>query len=266
MCTLHCSGVIFFILGLEIVIRVRYNFFGDPAALLLIVLVLLGCMLLMRLLLLLADILQLWQARNQGTAWHVDALAEEGPEEKLPGWDELEKMRGAAHEQYLMNQKLTSETFRFKFLDYNREWLVQQLPNILTPRTLRRARPYLIAQFARILGTVNPDISSDEDDDDDMERRFGPVDLGPTSRTIARMWLSLARRRLRLKEVVRPFIARQPKEIQAELYRCVDPLGDRFEKENPDMEEFDQVKWKRFFEEHALPFMRERLAAEAGRR
>lgn len=55
-----------------------------------------------------------------------------------------------------MNQRITSETFRNKFLNYNRTWLVNQLPSILTPRTLRRARPYLLAQFAKILDSLNP--------------------------------------------------------------------------------------------------------------
>ena len=99
-----------------------------------------------------------------------------------------------------MAQKISSETFRHRFLDYNRPWLVAQLPNILTPRTLRRSRPFLLAQFSKLLGTVNPDISSDTSGDD-KEKQFGPVTLDSASRTMIRLWLAQARRRMRLREV-----------------------------------------------------------------
>eukprot|EP00613_Pedinella_sp_CCMP2098_P053939 CAMPEP_0171891194 /NCGR_PEP_ID=MMETSP0992-20121227/44597_1 /TAXON_ID=483369 /ORGANISM="non described non described, Strain CCMP2098" /LENGTH=258 /DNA_ID=CAMNT_0012518489 /DNA_START=14 /DNA_END=791 /DNA_ORIENTATION=- len=50
-----------------------------------------------------------------------------------------------------MNQRITQETFRFKFLNYNRTWLINQLPSILTARTLKRSRPYLINQFTVLI-------------------------------------------------------------------------------------------------------------------
>ncbi len=262
---LHASGIIFFIIGLEIIIRARYNFFGDPAALFLVPAILIACRIVRSLLTWFANRVGIWRMKNAGLAWHAD-LEQDEDDDGVPKLDDLEKMRGATHEQFIMNQKITSETFRYKFLDYNREWLVANLPKLLTPRTLRRSRPYLIAQFAKILGTVNDDISSDSSSDDDVTRRFGPVDVSPASRTLVRMWLNLARRRLRLKDVVRPWITRQPKEVQSELLACVDPLGDRFEKAHPNMEEFDQVAWKRFFEEQAYPFLQQQRDARAAKR
>ena len=82
-----------------------------------------------------------------------------------------------------MNQRIVSETFRFKFLNYNRAWLISQLPNILTPRTMRRSRPYLINQFQRILSALQQDIS---DDSDEEREDFGPVALDATARSIIR--------------------------------------------------------------------------------
>ena len=163
---------------------------------------------------------------------------DEDDEFGIPRWDELEKIKGASHEAYLMNQRITSETFRHKFLDYNRPWLVAQLPSILTPRTLRRSRPYLVAQFTKILGSVNPNISSDSDSDSDADK-FGPVSLSSSSRTLIRLWLAKARRRLRLKEAVQPIIvqARKPnceqclsrEQLQVELVIDIDEMGDHFE-------------------------------------
>ncbi|CAE7611611.1 unnamed protein product, partial [Symbiodinium microadriaticum] len=115
----------------------------------------------------------------------------------VPGWEDV---KGASHDAYLMNQRITSETFRYKFLNYNRAWLIQQLPQLLTPRTLRRSRPYLINQFARIINSRREDIS--DDSDAEAEKKFGPVALAATSRNIIRFWLDKARRRLRLKHIV----------------------------------------------------------------
>ena len=125
----------------------------------------------------LIDYVGLYKLKHEDTAWHSTLGGADDDEFGVPRWDELDKIKGASHEAYLMNQKITSETFRFRFLRYNRPWLVNQLPNILTPRTLRRSRPYLIAQLTKILGSVNPDVSSDSDSDDDGRPQFGPVSL-----------------------------------------------------------------------------------------
>ena len=141
----------------------------------------------------------IYRLKHEDTAWHSTLGGPEDDDFGVPRWDELDKIKGASHEAYLMNQKITSETFRFRFLRYNRPWLVNQLPAILTPRTLRRSRPYLIAQLTKILGSVNPDVSSDSSDDDDGRPNFGPVALTTASRSIARLWLAQARRRKRLR-------------------------------------------------------------------
>merc|ERR1712048_1445776 len=103
----------------------------------------------------------IWRLKHEDTQWHASMGDEDEGDFGIPGWDELEALQHASHEAYILNQKITSETFRHKFLDYNRAWLVAQLPNILTPRTKHRSRPYLIQQLAKVLNKLNAEITSD---------------------------------------------------------------------------------------------------------
>merc|ERR1712072_1096055 len=192
--------------------------------------------------------MKLWRVKHENTAWHT-ALQEQD-EFEVPGWEDL---KGGSHDAFMMNQRITSETFRFKFLNYNRAWLINQLPSILTPRTLRRSRPYLINQFTRILNQLNQDISSDSEDDG---RKFGPVALKANSRQIIRWWLAQARRRMRLREVVQPLISKargtqcenclSRRQLQVTCVIPLEVLAAQFDAENAD-QEFDQVAWKTFW-------------------
>ncbi|KAE9149578.1 hypothetical protein PF006_g5947 [Phytophthora fragariae] len=256
MCTIHITGIVFFVVGIEIMARASYNMFGDPAMPLLLAFVLAASIFIRSLALFLAVKFEVWKIKHENTAWL--APPDEDDEFGVPRWDELEKIKGASHEAYLMNQRITSETFRNKFLNYNRTWLVNQLPSILTPRTLRRARPYLLAQFAKILDSLNPQVS-DDDEDEDGRPRFGPVTLSAPSRTIIRLWLARARRILRLKTVVQPLIQQARKsecemclsrrQLQVEMAIPIEVLGDKFDSQTL-AEEFDAAAWKDFFAKH----------------
>lgn len=129
----------------------------------------------------------MWKIKHENTAWHSSM---EDDDFDIPDMDEL---RGASHDAFLMNQRITSETFRYKFLNYNRSWLMNQLPSVLTPRTLKRSRPYLINQFSRILNQLNRDVSSDSEDD---SPEFGPIALTASSRRIVLWWLTNARKQV----------------------------------------------------------------------
>ncbi|TMW63288.1 hypothetical protein Poli38472_002229 [Pythium oligandrum] len=257
MCTIHITGMVFFVVAIEIMARARYNLFGDPAMPLLAAFVLSVAYFVHHFVFWLAVKLEFWKIKHENTAWL--APPDEDDEFGVPRWDELEKIKGASHEAYLMNQRITSETFRFKFLNYNRSWIVNQLPSILTPRTLRRARPYLLAQFAKILDSLNPQVSEDDDADDDGRPKFGPVTLSASSRTIIRLWLARARRIQRLKSVVQPIIQQARKsecemclsrrQLQVELAIPIEILGDKFEAQSL-AEEFDAAGWKEFFVKH----------------
>jgi len=252
MMTIHVNGIMYFILGVEMMIRSEYNLFGDPAMMAIVSFTVSVSLLTKWFLVKFGSRTPLWRIKHENTAWHTTIADEDDFD--LPGWDD---MKGASHDAYLMNQRITSETFRYKFLNYNRAWLINQLPSILTPRTLRRSRPYLINQFTRILNALNQDISSDSDRDDGP--KFGIPILSAPTRKLVRWWLNKAQRRLKLREVVQPLINKNRgtqceqclsrKLLQVEIIVPIEEMDERFVAENGD-EEFDQVLWKNFWTKH----------------
>lgn len=210
MMTIQVNGIMYLVLAIEMMIRSNYNLFGDPALPIIFGWTLGSCFATKKFLIWAALKVNLWRIKHENTAWHT--TVEDEDEFDIPGWDD---MKGASHDAYLMNQRITSETFRYKFLNYNRAWLINQLPTILTPRTLRRSRPYLINQFTRILNALNQDISSDSDKDDGP--KFGIPILNAPTRKLLRWWLQQAQRRLKLREVVQPLINRSRDAMRAVL-------------------------------------------------
>lgn len=192
---------------------------------------------------------KLWKIKHENTAWHGQAA--EDQELDIPDWEEI---KGLSHDAYLMNQRISSDTFRYKFLNYNRAWLVSQLPSVLTPRTMRRSRPYLINQLARIIGNRRNDISDDSDGD---KVKYGPVALSSSSRSIVRWWLDKARRRMRLRNLVQPSISRERKaeceqclsrtKLQVECDIDLDVMADMYDTAFPGDTEVDQVQWRNFW-------------------
>ncbi|CAM9251995.1 unnamed protein product, partial [Phaeothamnion confervicola] len=251
MMAVHVCGILYFVLGAQMMLRQNYNMWGDPAALLLVPFVLAAALVTAWLLLWLALKVNLWRIKHEHTAWHSNVDGDDDLD--IP---DMEDLKGASHDAFLMNQRITSDTFRYKFLNYNRTWLIGQLPSILTPRTLRRSRPYLINQFARILNQLNRDVSSDSEDEGPD---FGPVALTASSRNMVRWWLTQARKRLRLREVVQPLMNKargthceqclSRKQLQVQLVTPLEDLGRQFEEEHPE-DEFDQAAWKRFWMQH----------------
>jgi len=252
MMTIHVNGIFMFGLGIEMMLRAQYNFLGDQAMLVIVPFVVWSSIFVRKVLLYLAIYFKLWKIKHENTAWH-SAIPEED-EFDIPGWEDL---NGASHDAFIMNQRITQETFRFKFLNYNRTWLINQLPSILTPRTLRRSRPYLINQFTRILNSLNQEISSDDEEEAGPE--FGPVTLSAPSRQLIRWWLAQARRRMRLREVVQPLINKargtqceiclSRKQLNVECIVQLEVLAEKFDLEHPE-DEFDQVAWKTFWIRH----------------
>ncbi|CAN0182855.1 unnamed protein product, partial [Discosporangium mesarthrocarpum] len=250
MMTIHVNGIVYFVLGVQMMIRKKYNMWGDPLLLLVVPFVVGIAYLTGRLLLWIALKVNMWKIKHENTAWHSNV---EEDDFDIPDMDDL---KGASHDAYLMNQRITSETFRFKFLNYNRSWLINQLPSILTPRTLKRSRPYLINQFARILNQLNRDVSSDSEDE---APDFGPIALTAPSRKIIRWWLAKARKQVKLRATVQPLIFKargthceqclSKKQLQVHLVFDLEDLANRFTEEHP-VEVFDQVAWKRFWMQH----------------
>ena len=251
MIVMEMNGVIYMVFAMEIWLRTWYSPFTDAAFPVLCGFLVGVYVVLEWVVLYLAVHLKVWKIKHENTSWHI--LQKEEDELDIPGWEDL---KGASHEAYLMNQRITSETFRYKFLNYNRTWLINQLPQLLTPRTLRRSRPYLINQFARIINARREDIS-DDSEGDHRGANFGAVALTAPSRNIIRWWLGKAKRRLRLKNIVEPLIRRargaeceqclSRKKLQIEYEVEVDKMSDMYDAAYPGDEEVDQVQWKTFW-------------------
>lgn len=249
MLTIQLNGIVFVVLAHEIWLRAGYSPVSDPTFIMVALYVVALYIGIEYVGVYVANRLGLWKIRHENTAWHLQQ--EEDDEMDVPGWDEI---RGASHEAFLLNQRITSETFRNKFLNYNRAWLISQLPNLLTPRTLRRSRPYLLNQLERILNKTQGAISDDSEGDD---KKLGPVILSTSSRKIIRWWLEKARRRLRLKQVVEPLIRKARKEeceiclsrkqLHVEYEIDIEEMMRMYDAAFPGEEEVDQAKWKNFW-------------------
>ena len=160
------------------------------------------------------------------------------------------------HVQFQLEQQITSDTFRYKFLSYNRSWLLSKLPDMLTPRVSASQKPYLINQLARILASAGDGDSSSDSDDSDDGPKFETPSLTASSRTLARTWLKEASRALRLKNLVQPLIEQSKgNECQVCLSRAqllvetsisVSEMDEAFKKEYR-TEDIDQVLFKTFW-------------------
>ncbi len=251
MLTAQVNGIIYVIIAFECWLRVNYSPFSDSGFFILLVFMIAMYVLLEWAVIFFATRFKLYKIKHENTAWHL--VQKDEDELDIPGWEDI---KGASSEAYVMNQRITSETFRYKFLNYNRTWLINQLPQLLTPRTMRRSRPYLINQFARIINAKREDIS-DDSDKDNKDKKFGPVALTAPSRNIIRWWLGKARRRLRLRNIVDPLIKRargaqceqclSRKQLQIEYEVDVDKMAEMYDRTYPGDEEVDQVQWKAFW-------------------
>lgn len=202
MTTIHVNGIIYMVLGIQMISRAKHNLFGDPAMPFIIGLVILICFLVKQLALLAAWALNLWRIRHENTAWHVKVAEEDTF--RIPDWDGI---RGASVDAFEMNKRISSESFRHKFLNYNKAWLIEQLPNILTPRTIQRSKPFLTNQLARVIHKLHSDSSSD-DDDYDRTTSFEVPQLSSGAKSLMQIWLKEAERIVKLREYVQPMIER----------------------------------------------------------
>jgi len=265
-------GVMMLVLGIQCIVQITWNPFVDPATALLVPGTLVLCYAIERLCVLAARVTRLWavsESTVQEAMWAA-ALADKGSKKDefaVPTAEEFAALAAStadAADHGLMNQRITHDTFRYRFLAANRAWLADRLGEVFTPRTLRRARPYLLAQFAKLLGEAagghegGGGGSDDEDDEDDDggggeggegggqaggRAAFKPVEVDRTQRDIVRGWLQDARRRLALRRAVQPLAARAIRErcdaCQARAgltvvpARTVEAVAEEFEAEFP---------------------------------
>ena len=286
------QGMFMTIFGMQIIKYNGYNPFNDPVAVLLIPVMLAFCYAVLTASVAIADGLGVWVVvPRQSSEWHASLGDGRDDAYGLPDLQELENMKAAAsgggNAHAGINSRITSETFRYRFLDYTRLWLVEQLPAVLTPRTMRRARPYLLVQFAKLLLTPGADGGEGGDGEGggassssgggsggwaeaapssshmvDAPPVFGVVRTAVAGRALAREWLSAARRRVKLRDSVSDIIL-QSRRNACEVCLARDPLvahpvvpisslGAAFEaSRRGSMDELDIAGWRSYFKEHA---------------
>jgi hypothetical protein len=248
--TIHVNAIVYFVLGIEMMARAKYIAFGDPAMFSIVMAVLLSSVAVKMLLTSFARLFGLWKVKHEKRDWHANVSDSEGN----PNIQQWEEIRTKDHDQYQVEQRITSDTFRYKFLSYNRSWIMSKLPDMITPRVSASQKPYLINQFARILSQMNEDSSSDSDSDDGPE--FETPALTASTRTLARTWLKQAARQLRLKMLVQPLIQQSRGNecqiclsrnlLQIETLHSVSEIDEQFKNEYR-TEEVDQVLFKTFW-------------------
>ena len=95
------------------------------------------------------------------------------------------------------NIDITSDSFRHRFFEANKPWIIQQLRSTMSPRAQLEALAKGEA-FPEDFG-ARGDITSDDGTDSDSDRD-GDFELDAMAKTVARRWLSKTRRRLGLPD------------------------------------------------------------------
>ncbi len=255
MMTVAVNGIVYFVLGVQMMVRQRYNCLGDPALLAMIPFLLGAFYLLLSTLLRFSLFFNLWETKVASDAW--DEAIEDEDAFDIPDMDDL--VGDEPSPMFFMDHRITDDTFRYKFLNTNRPWLIEKLPELLTSRVLHRSKPFLLNQFSRVLSQLDEESSSDSDGDDEHGADFGPVNLTYKSKSILRWWLVRARRLARLRSAIQLLINKAKgarcekclsvKQLQVQLGVPVMELAERFlgPISAAGDGEPDLVAWKKFW-------------------
>lgn len=187
---LSTTGILFNVFAIQVFLKKNYNPFSDKMGPFLAVLIYIICFCIHRLCFFV----------GKKFLWHVDAQSHDG-DDGMFGADILKK--DWENEGMYMGSgrkngdfDVTSDTFRHRFLENNREWILRQL-GVASPRSKLAMMLAGGSDDEDSDGRKDVDISDDEGSDSDWRRGSGgPVNLDDTSRDIARKWLSRTRNRL----------------------------------------------------------------------
>lgn len=203
------------IFAITIFLRARYNILGDPIAPLIMVVIFGACEVIQYLLRFLANAQFPWI--GWGGLWmtkHIDAAMDVEIAARLAIG---EGRRSALERERIELQALNSESFRHRFLDRNRAWVMQHLEEILTPRSMKTVtsdgdvEEYVRDVYARLMAMGEgarksgdrSDISSDEDDElEHLRREWSRMPFEGKNLSIAKLWLHKARKRRLFSKVV----------------------------------------------------------------
>jgi len=279
-------GTVLITLGIEAILRLQFNPFGDPCFLLMFVLTFLVGEIMSRFYWILADIkVRRFNWRGLWATKLIEGTVDDDIAAKLSIG---EGKQADLEQERLELQAMNSDRFRHRFLERNRPWILQHLVELLTPRSLQKPGPdgrptieYVRDVYAELMsigeGLRRPgdreDISSDDDDELEAARRKWPRDpLTGAALAIARMWLAKARKRRAFSKLVRGIIdqhkktmceicSRTPQKNKIKLTvqlatkgepdaTAIDRLISGFENQYG-VDELEPQLWKAYFRAHA---------------
>lgn len=84
MMTIHVNGITMFILGMQMILKSNYNFFGDRIAPVVVFISYLSCVFVEWFILRLAKHIDLWRVKHESATWHAET--HEADEFDIPGW------------------------------------------------------------------------------------------------------------------------------------------------------------------------------------
>ena len=224
------QGIFFVIFGMQVIKYNAYNPFADPGAALLVPACIAACAMLQWTSVLAGNSAGIWALRPNHTNGHQNPPTG-GKVAAVPVLAELEaeavasaaaRRIGSGVESARTAALAATDSFRFRFLDYNRPWLLERLPKVLSPRTVRRARPYLLAQLATLLGSAATGVSGndpvahavDVDDEPKPPTTARDAEMLPgQGRLLFMAWLTAARRRMTLRKSVQGIVLRSTRGI-----------------------------------------------------
>jgi len=196
MNSVHSYGIMLNFLGIIIMLRQGYNMFADPVLPVIIGFVCLTGVTITKVSVYLGMRTSLWLNKGgKGKAPIqlpnlVTGIA--GPQR-----GELNPL--AFQQLGLTVEVLRSEVVRQKFVNRNAPWLLSQLGHLLSPRSLRRYRPYLLEQHKILQAHYRQGHYSLSSDSSDEKELYREVQMTIPAMVIARFWLTKARRRRKLR-------------------------------------------------------------------
>jgi len=141
-----------------------------------------------RLALIAADRFGLWRITSAITSG--DMIVEDDVDEDftsifVPAIAKQTEVQAPADPLTITTADLTNDQFRHLFMSKNRDWVIDQLQEILSPRTAKRLKLGKAVRRRMKAGEMS-------DSDDDMDDDYGEVRLTEGSNHIMRIWLTHA--------------------------------------------------------------------------
>lgn len=248
---LHTLCLLFSVIGIEMIIRGKYNPFNDSCFIIMMLIFLIMLWILKELFIFILWCLRLWCVKHLKLRIGKD----EKEEEKLPRWESIIGSRDPIFESDYYKQMINNDTFRYKFLNYNKSWIIEHLNEILTSESVEKLKPYLSKE--NLCRINNFDNGNNEED---YFYKYGSIIVKPVTRIIARLWLSRARRNNLLRNMAMGVIERNRRDnceichgkvcLRVDFDFALEDLADEFEDLHPNMKEFDVDGWNDYLNSH----------------